>query len=112
MRLLVKRLLRKFQVRLYTFARQSEAHDEGNSRRINPDRGALTLLTDSTPGGKNSGAIHYDQNRTLTVAERKRLQGVPDQYHICGSVEDVSQATVSGYGVGTDHTRRTDKLVI
>jgi hypothetical protein len=52
----------------------------------------LTLLTDSAPGGKNSGAIHYDQNRTLTVAERKRLQGVPDAYHICGSVEDVSQA--------------------
>jgi site-specific DNA-cytosine methylase len=30
----------------------------------------------------------------LTVAERKRLQGVPDNYHICGPVEDVSQIVV------------------
>jgi site-specific DNA-cytosine methylase len=96
MRLLVTKLPPKSQVRLSTFARQSEAYDEGNSRRINPDRGALTLLTDSAPGGKNSGAIHYDQDRTLTIAERKRLQGVPDKYHICGSVEDVSQASVLG----------------
>jgi len=79
-------------------ARLFELADEvGNCRRINPDRGATTLLTHSGPDGKYTGPIHYDQSRTLTVAERKRLQGVPDKYHICGPVEDVSQIMVVAF---------------
>lgn len=61
----------------------------GKYRRINPDRGATTLLTDSAPGQMYTGAIHWDQRRTLTVAERKRLQGVPDSYVLKGTVQEV-----------------------
>lgn len=61
----------------------------GNARRINADAGAHTLLTTSGPGGKYTGPIHYDQVRTLTVAERKRIQGVPDDYILVGNVHDV-----------------------
>jgi site-specific DNA-cytosine methylase len=68
----------------------------------------MTLLTDSAPGGKTTGAIHYDKRRTLTVAERKRLQGVPDKYHICGKVEDVSEQSRDGYAA--DLCRRIVRL--
>jgi site-specific DNA-cytosine methylase len=61
----------------------------GNARRINVDAGAHTLLTTSGPGGKYTGPVHYDQVRTLTVAERKRIQGVPDNYTLVGNVHDV-----------------------
>jgi site-specific DNA-cytosine methylase len=61
----------------------------GNARRITADGGAHTLLTTSGPGGKYTGPVHYDQVRTLTVAERKRIQGVPDNYILVGNVHDV-----------------------
>ena len=67
--------------------------EQGNLRRINPDRGATTLLTDSAPGGMYTGAIHWDQRRTLTVAERKRIQGVPDSYVLHGTVQQVRSPT-------------------
>jgi len=81
----------------------------GHSRRINPDRGAMTLITTSGPGGKYTGPIHYDQRRTLTVAERKRLQGVPDDYNLVGSVEDVSPVWTEDAVV--DVCRKTNRSV-
>ena len=92
MHLLVSKRVLRSQVRALIWAQEETLKQKGHSRRINPDRGAMTLITTSGPGGKYTGPIHYDQRRTLTVAERKRLQGVPDDYHLVGCVENVSPA--------------------
>ncbi|OAE32074.1 hypothetical protein AXG93_2278s1540 [Marchantia polymorpha subsp. ruderalis] len=45
-----------------------------------------TVCTGASPHGQR--LLHPDQDRTLSVRECARLQGFPDYYKFCGSVED------------------------
>ena len=80
-----------------------------------PKGGFFTLLTESATGGKYTGPVHWDvsllrhstvallcadpqQRRTFTVAERKRIQGVPDKYDLHGSVAEVSPTEQNDHG--------------
>jgi site-specific DNA-cytosine methylase len=83
----------------------------GNAQRIDPDSGASTLLTSSGPGGKYTRPVHYDQVRTLTIAERKRLQGVPDDYVLYGRIGDVGLEFYARK-LETDDCRRIVRSVI
>ncbi|ORY24064.1 S-adenosyl-L-methionine-dependent methyltransferase [Naematelia encephala] len=60
----------------------------GCERMTDPNGSFSTLMTSSRPGGKYTGPIHWNQRRTFSVAERKRIQGVPDDYILKGSIED------------------------
>ncbi|KAK4686196.1 hypothetical protein P7C73_g3942, partial [Tremellales sp. Uapishka_1] len=76
---------------------------KGTLRATNPAGGFCTLLTSCRPGGRYTGPFHWDvgreimstgtadapqQWRLFTVAERKRIQGVPDDYTLCGTVAE------------------------
>ncbi|RSH94741.1 hypothetical protein EHS25_004546 [Saitozyma podzolica] len=63
----------------------------GTLRRAHPDHGFHTLLTSSKPGGKATGAIHWQLNRTFSVAERKRAMGFPDDFRLAGTPEDMDR---------------------
>ena len=58
---------------------------EGTRRRADPNGSFYTLMTSNRPGGKATGVIHPTQRRTFSIAERKRAQGFPDRYKLCGT---------------------------
>ena len=54
-------------------------------RRLAWDRPSHTLLT--KPCNMLSGCCHPDENRPLSVEEYRRLQGFPDRWQVCGSIQ-------------------------
>lgn len=61
----------------------------GPQDRLDPHGHVPTIMGSPWPGGKARGTVHWDQNRVLSVAERRRVQGLPDNYILRGSVAEV-----------------------
>jgi DNA (cytosine-5)-methyltransferase 1 len=72
-----------------SYAWQNKNRASGNSKswsRIYPDRLVGCLTTDIKPHDSFLGrTLHYDQHRTMTVMEARRVQGLPDNEVVLGT---------------------------
>ncbi|KAH0367314.1 S-adenosyl-L-methionine-dependent methyltransferase, partial [Aureobasidium melanogenum] len=72
-----------------SYAWQNKNRASANSKswaRIYPDRLVGCLTTDIKPHDSFLGrTLHYDQHRTMTVMEARRVQGLPDNEIILGT---------------------------
>ena len=59
----------------------------GFYRRIRFDRPCPTLVT--SPTMPATDLCHPTEDRPLSIEEYKRVQGFPDDWHICGNTMDV-----------------------
>ncbi|GMK55477.1 hypothetical protein CspeluHIS016_0205330 [Cutaneotrichosporon spelunceum] len=60
----------------------------GANLRCDPHGAVPTLQGNPFPGGNSTLTIHWNAHRVLSVAERRRVQGLPDSYVLRGSAKD------------------------
>ncbi|KLT45503.1 S-adenosyl-L-methionine-dependent methyltransferase [Cutaneotrichosporon oleaginosum] len=60
----------------------------GNILRCNPHRAVPTIQSNPFPGRNSTLTIHWMSHRVLSVAERRRIQGLPDSYILRGPVKE------------------------
>lgn len=81
--------------------RADERGGPGSELRCDPHGRVPTLMASPWPGGKATHVVHWSvsrvldgtdgqQQRVLSVAERRRVQGLPDDYVLRGTVKEVS----------------------
>ncbi|BEI85425.1 hypothetical protein CcaverHIS002_0508260 [Cutaneotrichosporon cavernicola] len=60
----------------------------GAELRCDPHGAVPTIQSNPFPGRKSTLTIHWNAHRVLSVAERRRVQGLPDSYILRGSIKD------------------------
>ncbi|BEJ16276.1 hypothetical protein CspHIS471_0508810 [Cutaneotrichosporon sp. HIS471] len=60
----------------------------GAELRCDPHGAVPTIQRNPFPGRKSTLTIHWNSHRVLSVAERRRVQGLPDSYVLRGSIKD------------------------
>jgi len=62
--------------------------DGGVFRRLALSGHSPTVLTRPRPAGRQGRVLHPLQHRTYSAREAARLQGFPDSYRLCGSLQE------------------------